>query len=184
RGCGGGEGGRSVGRAAAAPRPAKPARRNVARRDFSRVYPERSGADSAAAIVLPKRLLIANRGEIAIRIARAAGELGIATVTVFSADDAASLHVRRGDRAHPLAGVGTAAYLDAAGLVAAARDEGCDAIHPGYGFLSENGAFAGRCREADIVFVGPRSDLLDLFGDKAQARALAVRCGVPVLPGT
>src|SRR5262249_49653149 len=114
----------------------------------------------------------------------AGAELGIGTAPVFSADVAASLHVRRGDRAPPLAGVGAAAYLDAAGIVAAAKDEGCDAIHPGYGFLSENGAFARRCREAGLVFVGPRSDLLDLFGDKAQARALAVRCGVPVLPGT
>ena len=134
--------------------------------------------------MLSKRLLIANRGEIAIRVARAAGELGIATVAVFSADDAGSLHVRRADHARPLPGTGPAAYLDAGGIVAAAKEEGCDAIHPGYGFLSESAAFARRCREAALAFVGPRAELLELFGDKVQARALAASCGVPVLGGS
>jgi acetyl/propionyl-CoA carboxylase alpha subunit len=110
--------------------------------------------------------------------------MGIATVAVFSADDAGSLHIRRADHAHPLVGSGPAAYLDAGGILAAAAAEGCDAIHPGYGFLSESAAFARRCHEAGLTFVGPRADLLELFGDKVQARALAGRCGVPVLDGS
>ncbi len=128
-------------------------------------------------------LLIANRGEIAIRIARAASELGLATTAVFSQDDAASLHVKAADRAIPLAGAGPRAYLDIDGIVAAARAAGCDAVHPGYGFLSESAAFARACAAAGLVFVGPSPEALDLFGDKAKARALAQRNGVPVAPG-
>src|SRR6516162_10288111 len=97
---------------------------------------------------MPKKLLIANRGEIAIRIAQAANELGIATAGVHSEDDANSLHVRRVDEAIALEGRGGAAYLDIAGVVAAARQAGCDALHPGYGFLAENAAFAEACAEA------------------------------------
>jgi acetyl/propionyl-CoA carboxylase alpha subunit len=149
-----------------------------------RGFRERPPADSAAAIVLPKRLLIANRGEIAIRIARTAAELGIVTVGVFSSDDGASLHLRRVDEARPLPDAGPAAYLDQDRMLAVAADATCDAIHPGYGFLSENAAFARRCAEAGVVFVGPRPEVLGRFGDKARARALAERCGVPVLPGT
>src|SRR5689334_9096450 len=130
------------------------------------------------------RLLIANRAEIAIRIARAAGELGIETVGVFAADDAACLHVRRVDVARPLAGRGPRAYLDADGLLAVARETGSNAVHPGYGFLSEQAAFAGRCADAGLVFVGPRPETLALLGDKAAARALAARHDVPVLRGT
>jgi len=129
-------------------------------------------------------LLVANRGEIAVRILRAAAELGIRTVAVFSEDDARSLHVRRADEARPLRGIGAAAYLDAEQIVAVARESGCDAVHPGYGFLSESAAFARRCAEAGLTFVGPRPEILDLFGDKARARALAERLGVPVLRGT
>ncbi len=92
-----------------------------------------------------KKLLIANRGEIAIRIARTAAEMGIATVAVFSEDDALSLHTRKTDEARGLKGTGAAAYLDGAQIVAVARDTGCDAIHPGYGFLSENAGFARAC---------------------------------------
>jgi acetyl/propionyl-CoA carboxylase alpha subunit len=110
-------------------------------------------------------LLIANRGEIAIRIARAAGELGLATTAVFSRDDAASLHVKAADRAVALEGVGARAYLDAAALVAAAKAAGCDAVHPGYGFLSESPAFARACAAAGLTFVGPSPEALDLFGD-------------------
>src|SRR2546428_7633341 len=130
------------------------------------------------------RLLVANRGEIAIRIIRAAAELGIRTVAVFSADDAHSLHTRKADEARPLRGAGVAAYLDGEHLLALAKEAGCDAIHPGYGFLSENAGFARRCAEEGITFVGPRAEILELFGDKGQARALADRCGVPVLPST
>ena len=129
-------------------------------------------------------LLIANRGEIAIRIARAAAELGIRTVAVFSEDDAQSLHTQKTDDALPLQGRGAAAYLDIEQILALAAQAGCDAIHPGYGFLSENAEFAKRCAEAAVTFVGPQVETLALFGDKGQARALAEGCGVPVLPGT
>jgi acetyl/propionyl-CoA carboxylase alpha subunit/acetyl-CoA carboxylase carboxyltransferase component len=130
-----------------------------------------------------KKLLIANRGEIAIRITEAAAELGLETVAIFSEDDAKSLHVIRADAAQPLRGSGAAAYLDAEQIVEVARQTGCDAIHPGYGFLSENAAFARRCAAAGIVFVGPRPDLLEMFGDKVRARQVASDCGVPVLTG-
>jgi acetyl/propionyl-CoA carboxylase alpha subunit len=128
--------------------------------------------------------LIANRGEIAIRIARAAAELGIASVAVFSADDAESLHVRAGDDAHQLAGSGPAAYLDGDALVRAALERGCDALHPGYGFLSENADFARACEAAGLVFVGPSPETLEMFGDKARARELARGLGVPLAAGT
>src|SRR5437762_284130 len=130
------------------------------------------------------RLLVANRGEIAIRIARAAADLGIATVGVFSEDDAGCLHVRHVDAARPLSGRGPRAYLDVEQLIAVARTTGCDAVHPGYGFLSEQAAFARRCAEAGLVFVGPRPETLALLGDKPAARGLAERCGVPVLRAT
>jgi len=131
-----------------------------------------------------KNLLVANRGEIAVRILHAAAELGIRTVAIFSQDDASSLHARRADEARPLHGAGAAAYLDASQIVAVAKGCGCDAIHPGYGFLSENAEFARRCAVEGITFVGPSPETLELFGDKTQARALAERCGVPVLRGT
>jgi acetyl/propionyl-CoA carboxylase alpha subunit/acetyl-CoA carboxylase carboxyltransferase component len=131
-----------------------------------------------------KKLLIANRGEIAVRIARTAAEMGIATVAVFSEDDAASLHTRATDEAHGLKGSGPAAYLDIAQMVETARAYGCDAVHPGYGFLSENAAFARACAEAGLTFVGPTPETLELFGDKGRARGLAQSCDVPVLPGT
>ena len=131
-----------------------------------------------------KSLLIANRGEIAIRIVRAAAELGIRTVAIFSEDDTQSLHTRKADEARPLPGRGAAAYLDIEQIVAVAKQAGCDAIHPGYGFLSENAEFARQCAEAGITFVGPQVETLALFGDKGQARILAKKCGVPVLPGT
>ncbi len=129
-------------------------------------------------------LLVANRGEIAVRILRAAAEMGIRTVAVYSDDDERSLHTRVADDAVALGGGGAAAYLDGARYIALAQETGCDAIHPGYGFLSENAAFARQCAAADITFVGPAVALLELFGDKAQARAEAAREGIPVLPGT
>ena len=129
-------------------------------------------------------VLVANRGEVAIRVMRAAAELGIRATAVFSEDDDRSLHIRQADAARPLRGVGARAYLDAEQILALATEEGCDVIHPGYGFLSENAAFARRCAESGVVFVGPRPETLELCGDKGQARALAERCGVPILPGT
>jgi len=131
-----------------------------------------------------RRLLIANRGEIAIRIARAAAELGIRTVAVHSEDDARSLHLRKVDEARPLAGSGASAYLDAGQLLDVARRAGCDAVHPGYGFLSESAEFARGCAAAGLVFVGPPAEVLALFGDKAKARELARREGVPVVDGS
>jgi acetyl/propionyl-CoA carboxylase alpha subunit/acetyl-CoA carboxylase carboxyltransferase component len=131
-----------------------------------------------------KRLLIANRGEIAIRVARSAADLNIASIMMYSQDDAASLHVRAGDEALPLSGSGPAAYLDGPQILRLALETGCEAIHPGYGFLSENSAFARLCINAGLVFVGPSPEALTLFGDKVQARALAKRIGAPLLPGS
>jgi acetyl/propionyl-CoA carboxylase alpha subunit/acetyl-CoA carboxylase carboxyltransferase component len=131
-----------------------------------------------------RKLLIANRGEIATRIARGAAELGIRTVAVFSEDDANSLHLRKTDETHALPGPGARAYLDVDAIVAAAQETGCDAVHPGYGFLSENAAFARACAGAQLTFVGPRPEVLDLFGDKVRAKALAATCGVQLIEGT
>ena len=130
-----------------------------------------------------KSLLIANRGEIAIRIARAAQDLGVRAVAIFTRDDEASLHVRLADEAIALSGVGAAGYLDIGAIIQAARDAGCDAIHPGYGFLSERADFAETCAAAGLTFVGPTPAHLALFGDKAQARAAAIAAGAPVTRG-
>ena len=130
------------------------------------------------------KLLIANRGEIAIRIQRAASELGMRSVAVFPEDDRDSLHVRRADEAHQLSGTGAAAYLDIDQLAELARSTGSDAVHPGYGFLSESAAFARACQQRGVVFVGPRPELLELFGDKARARTITAECQIPLLPGT
>ena len=129
------------------------------------------------------KLLIANRGEIAIRIARTAADMGIETVVVHSTDDAAALHVRAGDAAVALDGAGPAAYLDQQAIIAAAKAAGADAIHPGYGFLSENAEFAAAVVSADLTFVGPKADAIARFGDKGAARALAEAAGVPIAPG-
>jgi acetyl/propionyl-CoA carboxylase alpha subunit/acetyl-CoA carboxylase carboxyltransferase component len=131
-----------------------------------------------------RKLLIANRGEIAVRILRAAQDLGVATVAVHSRDDAGALHTTLADESVALDATGPAAYLDIATLVAVARNTGCDAVHPGYGFLSERADFAQACADAGLVFVGPTPAQLALFGDKASARALAAEHGVPLLPGT
>lgn len=130
-----------------------------------------------------KGVLIANRGEIAIRITRAAQDLGLRTVAVYAEDDALSLHTKVADEAVRLDGVGAAAYLNMASVIDAARQANCDAIHPGYGFLSEQAAFAQQCADAGIKFIGPSITHLSLFGDKAQARAAAVAADVPVLDG-
>lgn len=130
------------------------------------------------------RVLIANRAEIAIRIARAAAELGMATVGVHAADDARSLHVLRTDLSVPLTGSGPAAYLDGEGLVRVALATGCDAVHPGYGFLSEDAGFARRCVDAGLTWVGPSPQVLAQVGDKVRARDLAASVGLPVIEGS
>lgn len=131
-----------------------------------------------------RKILIANRGEIAIRIARAAAEAGLASVAIYPADDARSRHVRAADEAREIPGRGVQAYLDIDAVIAAAKATGCDALHPGYGFLSENAAFARRCAAAGVVFVGPSPEVLDLLGDKVAAKRLARRCGLPIIEGT
>ena len=130
------------------------------------------------------KLLIANRGEIAIRVMRAAEELGIEPVMVFSADDRDSLHARAAKSAHELVGTGSSAYLDVEALLAIAGRTGCDGVHPGYGFLAENVGFARRCGEEGITFVGPSLDVLESLGDKSKARALAAGLDVLILPGS
>jgi len=131
-----------------------------------------------------KKLLIANRGEIAIRIARTAADMNIAIVAVYSQDDAASLHARAAESSAALTGSGPSAYLDGPEILRLALEAGCDAIHPGYGFLSENAAFARLCNNAGVTFIGPAPEALVLLGDKVQARALARRVGAPILPGS
>ncbi|MEM7286185.1 MAG: carboxyl transferase domain-containing protein [Actinomycetota bacterium] len=130
------------------------------------------------------KLLVANRGEIAVRIARTAQDAGMATVAVAPNDDVGSRHVAVADELVELAGEGPAAYLDVAAIVAAAASSGCDSIHPGYGFLAENAELADACEAAGLAFVGPTPATLRLFGDKARARAHAVSCGVPITDGT
>lgn len=129
------------------------------------------------------KLLVANRGEIALRILRAAQELGLATVAVYPQDDAASLHVQRADEALLLTGRGASAYLDIDQIVEQAVAAGCDAVHPGYGFLSENSQFAAAVEARGLCFIGPQADTLATFGDKAVARSTAAGLGIPVLAG-
>ncbi|WP_099732249.1 MULTISPECIES: carboxyl transferase domain-containing protein [unclassified Acidovorax] len=130
------------------------------------------------------KVLVANRGEIALRTVRALHDLGIASVAVYADDDAASPHVHAASAVVALGTTGPAAYLDGARLIAIAQAQGCDAVHPGYGFLSERADFARACAEAGLRFIGPTPAQLALFGDKAQARALAQQQGVPLMPGT
>jgi len=132
-----------------------------------------------------KRVLVANRGEIALRIIRACREMGIRTVQVYSAADEDSLPVRMADAAALLGGPEpSASYLNIEALLRAAREHGCDAVHPGYGFLSENERFAQACIDAGLVFIGPDPSSIRLMGDKAEARKLAERAGVPIVPGS
>ncbi len=134
--------------------------------------------------VLFTKVLVANRGEIALRTVRALHDLSITSVAVYADDDATSPHVHAASAAVALGATGPAAYLDGARLIAIAKAQGCDAVHPGYGFLSERADFARACAEAGLRFIGPTPAQLALFGDKAQARALAQQQGVPLMPGT
>jgi len=139
-----------------------------------------------AKLNLMKKLLALNRGEIAIRIFRAANELGLGTVAIYSQEDRLSLHRFKADEAYLIgSGLGPVqAYLDVQGIVSLAREKGVDFIHPGYGFLSENPALPKACAEAGITFVGPGQQILEKLGDKTAARRIAIQAGVPVLPGT
>jgi acetyl-CoA carboxylase biotin carboxylase subunit len=132
-----------------------------------------------------RRLLIANRGEIAVRIARACREAGIESVAVFSDADASALHVKEADRAVRVGPPPAAeSYLNIPALIDAARATGADAIHPGYGFLSERAPFARACEEAGIVFVGPPAHVIERMGSKIESRRLMQSAGVPVVPGS
>ena len=131
-----------------------------------------------------KKLLIANRGEIAIRIGQTANELGYSTIAVFPEDDANSLHVKQSDEAVQIPGAGAQAYLNIGAIINVAKTCGADAVHPGYGFLSENPDFAKACEDAGINFVGPTAAQLSIFGNKAGARTLAAELEIPLVPGT
>ncbi|EPR28036.1 Pyruvate carboxylase [Geobacillus sp. WSUCF1] len=133
-----------------------------------------------------RKVLAANRGEIAIRVFRACTELDIRTVAIYSKEDAGSYHRYKADEAY-LVGEGKKpieAYLDIEGIIEIAKAHDVDAIHPGYGFLSENIQFAKRCREEGIIFIGPNEEHLDMFGDKVKARHAAMKAGIPVIPGS
>ncbi|MBC7984023.1 MAG: ATP-grasp domain-containing protein, partial [Candidatus Obscuribacterales bacterium] len=133
-----------------------------------------------------KALLIANRGEIAIRVMRAAAELGLRTIAIYSQEDRFSLHRMKADESY-LVGAGKTpleAYLDIDDIVRVASEAGADAVHPGYGFLSENPHFAEACAAANLIFVGPTPDTMRRLGNKVEARNLAVAAGVPVMPAT
>ncbi len=133
-----------------------------------------------------KKILIANRGEIAIRVSRAANELGKRTVRVYAEEDKLSLHRFKTDESY-LIGEGKGpveAYLSIDEIIRVARASGADAIHPGYGLLSENPDFVDACTEAGIAFIGPRAETMRMLGDKASARRAAIEAGVPVVPAT
>ena len=129
------------------------------------------------------KILIANRGEIAIRISRAASELGIQTVSIYSDEDSESLHTRVSDESFSLNQSGVPAYLNIEKIIELAQQSNCDAIHPGYGFLAENSEFAQKCVDANLIFIGPSVEMLKLFGDKGTARKAADSANVPILKG-
>ena len=133
-----------------------------------------------------KKVLIANRGEIAIRVMRAANELGKRTVAIYAEEDKLSLHRFKADEAYKIGeGLGpVAAYLSIEEIIRIAKLSGADAIHPGYGLLSENPDFVDACTEAGITFIGPKSKTMRELGDKASARKVAIAAGVPVIPAT
>jgi pyruvate carboxylase subunit A len=131
-----------------------------------------------------KRILIANRGEIAMRIIRACRELGIRTVAIYAECDATAIYVKKADASHLIGPGPVQGYLDMQGLVDLAKRTGADGIHPGYGFLSENADFARLCEASGVTFIGPSPQAIHLMGNKVQAREIAKKAGVPIVPGT
>src|ERR1700757_2633936 len=132
-----------------------------------------------------KKILIANRGEIAVRVIRACREMGIQSVAVYSDVDRASLHVRKADEAYHIGPPAAAeSYLNISKVIDAAKRAGADAIHPGYGFLSENSRFAHACAEAGLKFIGPTAAAIELMGSKTGARKHMQNAGIPFVPGT
>jgi acetyl-CoA carboxylase biotin carboxylase subunit len=132
-----------------------------------------------------RKVLVANRGEIAVRVLRACRELGLSTATVYSDADRTALHVRYADEAYHIGPAPSVqSYLRIERIIAAAKEANVDAIHPGYGFLAENPAFARACQDAGLVFIGPSAESMELMGDKAAARRIADSIGIPIVPGT
>src|ERR1700747_3317251 len=132
-----------------------------------------------------KKILIANRGEIAVRVIRACHEMGIAAVVVYSEVDRAALHVRKADEAYPIgAAAASESYLNIPKILDIAKRSGADAIHPGYGFLSENAKFARACADVDVKFIGPTAAAMEAMGSKTRARQAMEKAGVPFVPGT
>ena len=129
------------------------------------------------------KILIANRGEIALRVIRAAREMGVATVAVHSTADSDAMHVRMADEARNIgAAEASSSYLRIDAIIDAARATGAEAVHPGYGYLAESGAFARACEEAGLVFIGPTAESMEVMGDKLSSRRKMRASGVPVVP--
>src|SRR5205085_5853057 len=145
----------------------------------------RTGTSPGRALTMFSRVLVANRGEVAVRVIRALHEVGIEAVAVYSTADAGALHTRLADRAVCIGPPPAAeSYLNIPSVVAAGETTGCDAVHPGYGFLSENPEFVRACEENELVFIGPDADVMARMGDKVEAKRELAEAGVPLVPGT